>query len=55
MAAVTILAEEGVLLVVAMVEMMVGRPMMKVVVAKGHGGERERINVQKPEENWFFG
>ena len=38
MAAVTVLAKEGVL----PVEMMVGRPVMRVVVAESHGGERRK-------------
>ena len=42
MAAVTILAKEGVLPVVAMVEMVVGRPVMRVVVAESHGGESRK-------------
>jgi hypothetical protein len=40
-----------------MMKVMVGRPMMRVVVAEDHGGERKKKEemCRNRKKNWFFG
>jgi hypothetical protein len=37
-------------------ELIVERPLMRVVVAEGHGGERKKEEIcRNREKKWFFG
>jgi hypothetical protein len=37
-------------------KVMVGRPVMRVVVAEDHGGERKKEEMcRNQKKNWFFG